>query len=491
MNKCDSALKTQNAFILQLIKEKADLQEALNEEKKKSDEKTILLSKIESENKNLLIKSDQCSNYHNETCKLFNEISGLQEKITLIEGFRQDSIKKYEDSLIKLQNQDLFAESSQQELANENLNLLEQLGILTKENQELKQQNTEFLSIINGLQSENISLVSKLRIFQKFEAQNDTFQSFNPEKSSKTESFSNLSLIQSEISSLSSQLSHLLEKNKVFQKEIEGLKDQIKTQDDIINLINITSMSNNTQKVFGLNDRNLLEDLQVFSNELKEMKSRSWFFELKGSKQTEKIISQSLGSSFKLLTFHRLMQKIVHLLYDKNCEIYLLRNLALDAQIERKVYIPAKNDPVDVIMSEIINNHDPPIQIPIVREDQGVYLIASRTIKVKIENNRMIVRLGGGFESFEDFLSANIQTEIEKLEERRKFGAADSLKVFIDQDKSLLSIGPDSPKSLLFDSSLPGSSNSSFLQNPSTIKKKRNSINKEVIRSFQRKKTIN
>jgi hypothetical protein len=34
LNKCDSALKTQNAFILQLIKEKADLQEALNEEKK-------------------------------------------------------------------------------------------------------------------------------------------------------------------------------------------------------------------------------------------------------------------------------------------------------------------------------------------------------------------------------------------------------------------------------------------------------------------------
>jgi hypothetical protein len=118
----------------------------------------------------------------------------------------------------------------------------------------------------------------------------------------------------------------------------------------------------------------------------------------------------------------------------------MLRNIARDAALERKVYVPVKTDPIDICLSEYINNRKSPLQIPLLREDSGVYNFYTRTIKLKIENNKVIVRLGGGFEGIDEFLNSNTQTELDKLEERRKFFCPESVKKFIDFDFQILGL---------------------------------------------------
>jgi len=49
------------------------------------------------------------------------------------------------------------------------------------------------------------------------------------------------------------------------------------------------------------------------------------------------------------------------------------------------------------------------------RESEGVYRFGTKRIFVKIEQDKIIIRVGGGFLKFEEFLEVYGPTEIDKL----------------------------------------------------------------------------
>lgn len=70
------------------------------------------------------------------------------------------------------------------------------------------------------------------------------------------------------------------------------------------------------------------------------------------------------------------------------------------------VYIPVKNDSVDKRLAEYINNYPDrnKLKIMFMRETEGVYQFGTKRVHVRVDKDRINIRVGGGFLSIDEFL---------------------------------------------------------------------------------------
>ena len=85
-------------------------------------------------------------------------------------------------------------------------------------------------------------------------------------------------------------------------------------------------------------------------------------------------------------------------------------------------YIPVKGDKVDEKMAGYMNNFD--MDVPMQRLGDGQYMFGTRKVFAKIMNDKLVVRVGGGFMLIDEFLPTYGQQEIDKAAARANFGAA-------------------------------------------------------------------
>lgn len=73
------------------------------------------------------------------------------------------------------------------------------------------------------------------------------------------------------------------------------------------------------------------------------------------------------------------------------------------------VYIPTKNDEIDKKLAEYIAKSDlvKKSKCLFVREQEGVYSYFFKKVIMKVEENNLIIRVGGGFMSLDDFIEVN------------------------------------------------------------------------------------
>jgi hypothetical protein len=98
----------------------------------------------------------------------------------------------------------------------------------------------------------------------------------------------------------------------------------------------------------------------------------------------------------------------------------VLRNYIIDLKSRIAVYIPVKNDLVDKRIAEYINNYPDrqKLKIMFMRESEGVYQFGSKRVHVKVDKDRISVRVGGGYLSIDEFLDQYTPAELEKLERK-------------------------------------------------------------------------
>lgn len=77
-------------------------------------------------------------------------------------------------------------------------------------------------------------------------------------------------------------------------------------------------------------------------------------------------------------------------------------------------------------MAEYINNYPERsrLKIMFMRESEGIYQFGTRKIFVRVEKDKIIIRVGGGYLSIDEFLDIYTPLELEKLERKdplRKF----------------------------------------------------------------------
>ena len=89
-----------------------------------------------------------------------------------------------------------------------------------------------------------------------------------------------------------------------------------------------------------------------------------------------------------------------------NGEIQTLRQYIIDLKSRIAVYIPVKNDQIDKRLAEYINNFPDrqKLKIMFMRESEGVYQFGTKRVAVRVDKDRINIRVGGGFLSIDEFL---------------------------------------------------------------------------------------
>lgn len=77
-------------------------------------------------------------------------------------------------------------------------------------------------------------------------------------------------------------------------------------------------------------------------------------------------------------------------------------------------YSAAKGDRVDELMAQYINQFE--LDVPLQRIGDGQYMFGSRKIFAKIMNDKLVVRVGGGYMRIDEFLATYGQQELDKLQ---------------------------------------------------------------------------
>ena len=82
------------------------------------------------------------------------------------------------------------------------------------------------------------------------------------------------------------------------------------------------------------------------------------------------------------------------------------------------VYVPFAKDEVDIQLADIINNTDKfnfehrsseivnKAKMLFVRESEGIYTYCKKKVFMKIEGDHLVIRVGGGYMSLEQFIDS-------------------------------------------------------------------------------------
>ena len=70
------------------------------------------------------------------------------------------------------------------------------------------------------------------------------------------------------------------------------------------------------------------------------------------------------------------------------------------------MYIPVKQDSIDKKLAEYINNFPErqKLKVLFMRESEGVYQFGSKKVSIRVDMDRINIRVGGGYLSIDEFL---------------------------------------------------------------------------------------
>ena len=107
-------------------------------------------------------------------------------------------------------------------------------------------------------------------------------------------------------------------------------------------------------------------------------------------------------------------------LKDAEVEIETLKNYIIDLKQRIAVYIPVKDDPIDNKLAEFINNYPDRqrLKIMFMRESEGVYQFGTKRVAIRVEKDKINIRVGGGYLLIDEFLDQYTPGELEKLERK-------------------------------------------------------------------------
>lgn len=105
---------------------------------------------------------------------------------------------------------------------------------------------------------------------------------------------------------------------------------------------------------------------------------------------------------------------------EKEEEIFSLKDYIIDLRSHQDKYLPFRNDPIDAKLAEFINKDTNTMSLKLlfVREKFGVYLFGKRRVVIKLEQDKIIVRVGGGFLAIDEFVEIYTPIEIEKIQKK-------------------------------------------------------------------------
>jgi hypothetical protein len=122
----------------------------------------------------------------------------------------------------------------------------------------------------------------------------------------------------------------------------------------------------------------------------------------------------------KVYRSHKTSLELLRQLKDAELEIQAYKDKIFDLQSKIAVYIPVKQDTIDKKLAEYINNFPErqKLKILFMRESEGVYQFGTKKVSVRVDMDRINIRVGGGYLSIDEFLDQYTPVELQKLERK-------------------------------------------------------------------------
>ena len=185
--------------------------------------------------------------------------------------------------------------------------------------------------------------------------------------------------LQSDIKILTEENASLKGQHGSAQREIEGLRQQLTYKD--------------TQHSIDMDHvrRNLADCLSA--------KGQLQADHLKATEYMQELES-------KVYKANKMGLELLQSLKDAEVEIETLKQYVIDLKSRIAVYIPVRDDQTDRKLAEYINNYPDrnKLKIMFMRESEGVYQFGSKRVAVKVEKDKINIRVGGGHLSIDEFI---------------------------------------------------------------------------------------
>lgn len=119
----------------------------------------------------------------------------------------------------------------------------------------------------------------------------------------------------------------------------------------------------------------------------------------------------------KVYKANKITIELLKQLKDDEYEITDLKEHIRELRTKVPLYCAVKGDPIDRRLAEYINNYREKhkLKILFVRESEGIYLFGTKRTAIRVENDRITVRVGGGYLSIEEFLEQYTSVELQKI----------------------------------------------------------------------------
>jgi len=108
-------------------------------------------------------------------------------------------------------------------------------------------------------------------------------------------------------------------------------------------------------------------------------------------------------------------------LKDTELELNIVKEHVIELKTKVAIYVPIKDDLIDRKLADFINNYPErsKLKIMFLREESGVYSFGSKKVHIHVQNgNKIQIRVGGGFQSIDEFLDQYMPVELAKIERR-------------------------------------------------------------------------
>ena len=319
-----------------------------------------------------------------------NLIASLESNVAFIEETGKVQRNEF-NKTVQNSNQSLSEHQSKiQDLSQENINLANKIQVLLAENLDLKNQNDKLVTESISVNSLKYELQSRIICIQELEDKTkkleltaaqykEDYTSCKSQMQALSQDFDNGSkILHNDKVLLTSSNTRLTEENLILKQEINELTKKV--LDAEYNLLKRTQTINNTEF-----SKNTAESARLL-NECKAYSETSLKFDIDITQEFNHIVKSTLESSEKLLTTQRVQTKLIRFLCEKENELQILREIVVELQKERQVYIPVRGDVIDNTLANYLNSRPGRLEVPFIRLDTGVYLFGTKRVMLRVEN---------------------------------------------------------------------------------------------------------
>lgn len=326
-------------------------------------------------------------------------------------------IDKMKASNAEFQERAAEYQAKVESLVNDKMILMKTIEGLQKENHNLKKEN-------DHLSSELLKAKSKLAAMEG-EAIHNLAQ-----RSKETELTERLRTTESLVISLKEELARVSIANKEHLNKLISGKNQVLIDNKDLQAIlaqNDKSLAEKEIELEKLIQENtkLLANIACMeqhlcikedSNQIMDDMEKS----LKSLRQETKNQKTTIEEQEHALIFNqKKLDELEFVMREKEEEVEILMSTVLKLQNNREMYVPIQGDPVDSALADYINTLDCPLTVPITREEEGIYIFGTKRIFVKLEQGKIIIRVGGGFMQINEFIDVYTSNEVDKFARER------------------------------------------------------------------------